>query len=720
MPYAQFAQQTIRLQFDKNIHFGDDASITLAKAGGDVIDTVTLRVDWPSDMPTAVQYSVGTAMIDRVELIYKDQLIERHYGESMFLLGEVSISERKQYSLSNLIGTRTTSNLASYYIQFPFSIKLPICVLDEAPTLRIIFQSSEYFSGVKYTRPIQASLFVNYIYVTNAEREYLKKTQLFYPVKTFQRVQFRIPYTSTIFSCETSFVNMVKEIFWVIQEDQYTSNIYNYSDDLVSLRLTLDGDEIISSAIGTPSFLSFMNNHTRSQSAKFYSYSFELDPELDEENGAMNMSAVTRQLHAFTLTPTTLWRTLRIYAHSYNIFKVDKGDGKSMYPMQEAGVPTYESGSIIPWVQPPAPPTPLYIFDRIFDPLQSYLYFGQSLALNNTGTRAVIGAAGTGQNTGTVIVYKKDGSTWDTGSALVSGLGSNSYFGYSVDISNDGNTVITGTPAALGGRGYVSVYKYIGGVWDGGTPLPVDPGVISYMTTYGWSVAINSTGDVAVIGAPRAFGFQGYVCVFRYSGGSWDSGTPLVSTAGTGTTFFGYSVSINEDGTKVVVGAPSACYAAVYTYSGGIWGTATTINSGLPITANFGWSVYCAPLGTKIIVGAPNSEYAAVFTEADSWTTGTELTSTAGSGAEFGSAVALSADGNTALVGASIKGYVAAYQYIDATWSAANIIENTTNQVTSRFGSALSISHDGFTALVGAYGYDNANGYAALFTSVNV
>ena len=43
MPPAQFARQSIRLQFDKDVHFGDDVSIILAKAGGDIIDTVTLR-----------------------------------------------------------------------------------------------------------------------------------------------------------------------------------------------------------------------------------------------------------------------------------------------------------------------------------------------------------------------------------------------------------------------------------------------------------------------------------------------------------------------------------------------------------------------------------------------------------------------------------------------------------------------------------------------------
>ena len=63
MPPAQFAQQSVRLQFDTDVHFGDDIKILLPRLNGDIMDTLTLRIDWPVDMPTTVQYSTGTAMI---------------------------------------------------------------------------------------------------------------------------------------------------------------------------------------------------------------------------------------------------------------------------------------------------------------------------------------------------------------------------------------------------------------------------------------------------------------------------------------------------------------------------------------------------------------------------------------------------------------------------------------------------------------------------------
>ena len=732
MPPAQFSRQTIRLQFDKDIHFGDDASITLAKAGGDIIDTITLRVDWPEgilkntnpvssngvtiNQSTLVQYSTGTAMIDRVELLYDGHLIERHYGETLFIQGDITVPECKQAGLSNLVGTHVTSNLVTYYIQFPFSVKLPLCALDESPTLRLVLNSSAYFAyGVQYTEPVNMSLYVDYVYVSKAEREYIQKNRLCYPIRSFQRAAFRIPNTLTSFSCDTHFVNMTKELFWIIQQDQYTSNVYNYSNDLVTLRLLLDGDEVITDDFGTPQFLTWITKHTRVTAANYYNYSFELDPESSQENGSLNMTAVTNQRHILQLTPSNVWRTLRIYAHSYNIFCVEKGRGQTVYTQLESGESSYRSDLSVPYVSPPAPPAPLYTFDHLFSPLPAFLYYGQAVALNDDGTTAVVGAAGTNQNTGTVVVYRNDGTAWDNGSQLSSALGSNSYFGYSVDVSDDGNSVVVGTPAANGGQGYVSVYMYDGSSWS---DVPILSNIADF--TYGWSVAINGTGDTVVIGAPRALGFAGYACAFRKIGGVWTNAVeqPLVSTSTNPTAFFGYSVSVSADGNTAVVGAPSGRYAAVYTCTAGVWGSASVLTTSLAQSVNFGWSVYMAPLAGAVIVGAPNNEYAAVYRyNGVSWasTPAVQLTSEAGAGGQFGSAVTLNDDATIAIVGASIAGYAAAYTYDGGSWSSANEIVNQTGVENSRFGSALSVSHDASSLLVGAYAYNNANGYAALY-----
>lgn len=359
-PPAQFATQTIRLQFPKNVQWGDDITVWIDKTG-DLARTMYLRVIWPKDAPTIVQPSAGTAMIDRVELLYKDQLVERIYGENLYMLGDLTVTQGKQAALRAMVGptafrtsagVRITSNISSYHIPLVFSILkkgLPLCALDEPPKLRVVFKPSSYFtSTIKkgvlseadvYTKPIQVDLFVDYVYVTEAEREYMKSRELIYATQSFQRMSYRIPAGQTSVQVLTSFVNDVKELFWVIQSDA-ASNVYDYgtTDQLVDLRLTLNGQDRITPDYATAQYLRVIQGlqcHTRIPTGRYYMYSFALEPENDTPTGELNMTNITRQQHTLTLKPHTVPLTIRIYAMSYNLFSVAKGNGTSLYTLQE-------------------------------------------------------------------------------------------------------------------------------------------------------------------------------------------------------------------------------------------------------------------------------------------------------------------------------------------------------------------------------------------------
>lgn len=339
---AQFSKQTIRLQFPKDLHWGDDMTVWIAKTG-DIARTMYLRVIWPIDAPTTVQPSAGTAMIERVELSYKDHLIERLYGETMYIMGDIGVTQTKQSALSNLVGTGTTTALSVYHIPLPFSILkkgLPLLALDEAPKFRVVFQPSTFFTTSLYTKPIDVSLFVEYVYVSEPERDWFTKNELAYLTQSFQRLEVRLPVCTaqTTFTVLSEFVNEVKELFWVIQRDD-APNVYAY-DQLTSLRLALNGVDRI-----TPDFASglYLNTaqaleyHTRTPTGQYYMYSFGLEPEGEQPTGQVNMSMITRQQHDLTLAASTSPRSVRIYAWSYNIFRVNKGDGVTVFTLQEGG-----------------------------------------------------------------------------------------------------------------------------------------------------------------------------------------------------------------------------------------------------------------------------------------------------------------------------------------------------------------------------------------------
>ena len=345
-PPAQFATQTIRVQFDKDISFGNDVTVRIPKTG-DLVNTMFLRVIWPANLTNAVlQPSAGTAMLNRVELMYKDQVLERHYGETMNMLNEITVPQAKQSALTSLVGKGLTSNLATYFIQLPFKT-VPLVALDETPKVRIVFNHSNVFTNVtSYTGTVKLDLFVDYVYVSKAEREYMTSMPLSYFTQTFQLVRFRIPVSSyqTTYSLLTQFVNSVSELFWVIQADN-ASNVYDYTntggtDHLVSLRLMGDMNDIITPDYATPLYLRVIQGlefHTRVPDSQFYMYSFAIAPEYEQATGTLNFSTFDVQRHDLTLSPSNYGREVRIYARSYNVFHIQNGVGNVLFQAQEGG-----------------------------------------------------------------------------------------------------------------------------------------------------------------------------------------------------------------------------------------------------------------------------------------------------------------------------------------------------------------------------------------------
>lgn len=344
-PPAQFSHQVTRLQFPKDVHFGDDISIWIAKAGDIALGNMYLRVDWPN-VASPVDDSAGTRMIEFVELLYEGDVLERHYGESLELLNDLEVTTGKQTVLEQLVGKNTTSNLAAYYIRMPFSVNLPLCALEKAPVFRIKFRPSQDFSRLNWTLPIQVDLFVDYVYVTKAERDYFAKAKLDYLGRTIQRLQFTIGAGVSDASFLTEFTRPVTELYWVIHTDG--ADPYDYSnqgaDQLSTLRLQFNGTDIVTPDFGTPMYLRIvqpLENHTRVPDRMFYMYSFALDPEHDQPTGQINMSAINRQLHELTLSSCAFSRTVTVYAVTRTVIRVADGRATGLFnAVQEGGTDT--------------------------------------------------------------------------------------------------------------------------------------------------------------------------------------------------------------------------------------------------------------------------------------------------------------------------------------------------------------------------------------------
>jgi hypothetical protein len=165
-------------------------------------------------------------------------------------------------------------------------------------------------------------------------------------------------------------------------------------------------------------------------------------------------------------------------------------------------------------------------------------YFGTTVALN--ANTALIGAAGSIDNTGSAFIFERHGTTWRQQARLTASDGQpGDTFGGAVALSAD--TALVGAGFANGNRGAVYVFTRLGQHWQPQARLTASDGASG--DWFGHAVALS--GNTALVGAWYADGLAGVVYVFARAAGRWTPQAKLTAGAGAGQAYFGSSVADN-------------------------------------------------------------------------------------------------------------------------------------------------------------------------------
>lgn len=302
---------------------------------------------------------------------------------------------------------------------------------------------------------------------------------------------------------------------------------------------------------------------------------------------------------------------------------------------------------------------------------------------------------------------------------------------------------------------------------------------------FGWSIALSADGNTMAVGsqaeASNAMGvngdqadnsaFQaGAVYVFTRSGSSWMQQAYIKSSNTGAGDLFGTTMSISADGNTLAVGASSedsnatgiggdgtnnaasgAGAVYVFTRSSGTWSQQAYVKaSNTGASDGFGYSVALAADGDTLAVGA-NAEAsnatgiggdqsnnaagsagaAYVFTRVGMvWSQQAYVKATnTGASDFFGFSVALSGTGDTLAVGAILEasnatgvggdqsnnaasqaGAVYVYARAAGVWSPQAYLKASNTESGDWFGRTLAMSTDGSTLAVAAYSEDSASG----------
>jgi len=337
--------------------------------------------------------------------------------------------------------------------------------------------------------------------------------------------------------------------------------------------------------------------------------------------------------------------------------------------------------------------------------------FGGAVSINSTGTIAIIGAYGEGA----AYIYTNQGGTWTQTARIASGV-ANSGFGCAVSINSDGTIAIIGASGENTATGAAYIYTNQNGIWTQTARLASG---VAY-GYFGGSVSIDSLGTTAIIGASvESSGGSanvGAAYIYTNQSGTWTQNARLSSVGGGN---FGTSVYINNTGTVVFIGSPGAIAgegeAFIYTNQNGTWTQTAILASGVEVSY-FGWSVSINSNGTIALIGAYGENAAYIYTNQNgTWSHTARLVSDVSTN-YFGYSVSINSSGTVAIVGAYDTNYYkgAAYIYTNqnGTWTQTASI--TTGVTNGYDGDRVSINSDGTIAIIGAPDENSGTGAAYI------
>ncbi len=238
---------------------------------------------------------------------------------------------------------------------------------------------------------------------------------------------------------------------------------------------------------------------------------------------------------------------------------------------------------------------------------------GWSVSLSSDGKTVAIGAPQITVGSGCVRVYRSVNDIWTQLGRDIDGEATGDYYGHSVSLSSNGETVAIGAPYAAKDdeySGHVRVYRFVNNQWS---QLGQDIDGENYYDQSGWSVTLSSDGETVAIGAPENEGngyFAGHVRVYRFGGTSWSQ---LGKDIDGETKYdrFGWSTSLSSDGNTVAIGAPyndgqgdERGYVRVYSFIDNQWTQLGQDIDGETDGDSSGWSVSLSSNGARVAIGA--------------------------------------------------------------------------------------------------------------------
>ena len=381
--HTNFAMEAFRVNFNGQAAWGVKNSAVLGRHA-DLMGATYLEVVLDAGYYNNDALRLGFNLIRHVELEVGGQLIDRLYGEFIYLWTEMTLPYDKRTELNTMVGGgvgsgsqsmggQTSCNLGSgrpslpnniLYIPIPFfytknpGVALPLIALQyHEVRINVLWNDVQFIAGdftaiVPVPAPLQAGLYVDYIYLDTEERRRMAQQSHEYLI---EQTQFNEDKGVSSYSnrIDLTFNHPVKELIWVVQPSSYTNcNIAKGKNKTMLQPFTYDGNAVFEQLIQINgqdrmdkrygnyfnTVQNFQHHSGQKPGTSVYSYSFALKPEEHQPSGTCNFSRIDTATLVLTISggvtidpDTDSTFNIRVYAINYNILRIMSGMGGLAY-----------------------------------------------------------------------------------------------------------------------------------------------------------------------------------------------------------------------------------------------------------------------------------------------------------------------------------------------------------------------------------------------------
>lgn len=359
--YTNFSMEAIQQAITGSTSLGQRCSCQISR-NGDLIHKMYLEITTSVGTPATIADGGAYLFIDNLEVEIGGQIIDKHYGDWMYIWNKLSLPVGKfaGFSLMTFANTSefaSTGTATAKKMLLPFEfwfcrnpgLALPLIALQyHEVKVNITFNPSSKLSGNgagnNYTITT-AKLWVDYIFLDTDERRRMAQNPHEYLI---DQVQFtgENAFSNSI---KLNFNHPVKELVWVAQPaDADIVTRFNTYNALGTCLLQLNGQDRFTVRPGTyfsqtqpyqhhtnipvnADFSNAFSTTVANNSSNIHVYSFSLKPEEHQPSGTCNFSRIDSAILQLTDGTAGTSTRVRVYAVNYNVLRIMSGMGGLAY-----------------------------------------------------------------------------------------------------------------------------------------------------------------------------------------------------------------------------------------------------------------------------------------------------------------------------------------------------------------------------------------------------